>query len=42
MVGHTSLPGSAQRILQRLGETERWEWEGSEIVPGSPVPGMDD
>jgi arylsulfatase A-like enzyme len=37
-----AVPGSAQRILQRLGETERWEWEGSEIVPGSPVPGMDD
>lgn len=37
-----AVPGSAQRILQRLGETDRWEWEGSEIVPGSPIPGMDD
>jgi arylsulfatase A-like enzyme len=37
-----AVSGSAHRILSRIGESDRWQWEGSEIVPGSPIPGMDD
>ena len=37
-----AVPGSAHRVLTRIPGTDRWKWEGTEIPPGAPVPGLDD